>query len=226
MSRAEEILREGADALGVLLDGAQTRTLLAYLDAVLDENTRLNLTAVRDRDEAVVRHLLDSLSLVPLWHAVAGEEPPARLLDVGTGGGFPGAPLAVVWPTTRALLIDGTGKKVHAVERCLAAAGIGNAEPLQTRAVQLHSVHEHARGSFDLVVARAVGRAAKVLDEVARLPAPGGRVFLMKGQPGEDELAEARATARRRRLEEKPVRHTHVTGLARRAVLIYRKPRR
>src|SRR5215510_726345 len=130
-------LVEGARALGVALDGAQAARLDAYLDAVLDVNRTLNLTSVRDRGDAVVRHLLDSLSVVPAWHALAGPAPPRRVLDLGTGGGFPGAVLAVAWPESRALLIDGTGKKARAVADCLARAGIGNAEALQARGTDL-----------------------------------------------------------------------------------------
>ena len=97
---------------------------------MLDENTRINLTGVRDREDAIVRHLVDSLSVVSVWHRIAGPTAPRRVLDVGTGGGFPGAVLAVAWPRTEVLLIDGTGKKIRAVARCLEAAGIDNAEAL------------------------------------------------------------------------------------------------
>jgi len=99
---------------------------------------------VRDRDDAVVRHLLDSLSVVRVWREVAGTDAPRRFLDVGTGGGFPGAVLAVAWPASYGTLIDSTGKKVRAVADALGAAGIRNAEALQCRAEQMHSVRPEA----------------------------------------------------------------------------------
>lgn len=222
MDQARERLRVGADELGVSLSPGAAEQLLAYLDVMLAANERLNLTAIRDRDDALVRHLLDSLSIVPIWHDLAGAAPPSRLLDLGTGGGFPGAPLAVVWPETRALLIDGTGKKVRAVAECLAEAGIGNAEALQSRGADLPRVRPGSKGAFDLVVARAVSRSANVIHETWKLLAPGGRLLVMKGpEVGRDELGPAEEEARRRGLVPEPWRKTAVPGLERRTVLVY-----
>lgn len=222
MDDASTSLMLGAEALGVRLSPAAAERMLAYLDALLAANERVNLTAIRDRDEAIVRHLLDSLSVVPIWHGLAGDDPPSRMVDLGTGGGFPGAPLAVVWPTTQALLIDGTGKKVRAVAECLATAGIENAEALQSRGADLPRVRPGSKGAFDLVVARAVSRAAKVVHETWKLLAPGGRLLVMKGpEVGRDELAPAEEEARRRGLVPEPWRKTSVPGLERRTVLVY-----
>jgi 16S rRNA (guanine527-N7)-methyltransferase len=180
---------------------------------------------VRDRDDAVVRHLLDSLSLVTVWHAVHGDEPPARVLDLGTGGGFPGAVLAVVWPSTRVLMIDGTGKKVHAVSGCLARAGIPNAEAFQVRGADLPKVRPTARASFDLCAARAVASADVLVREFAPVVAPGGVVLLMKGpNTGGDEIAAGDREAKRRGLTVETPRTTDVPGLERRLVLVYRRP--
>ena len=213
---------EGATAVRAPLSAEQAERLLAYLDAVLDENTRVNLTGIRDRADAVVRHLIDSLSLVGVWRAVAGEGPPRRVLDVGTGGGFPGAPLAVVWPETPCLLIDSTGKKVRAVERTLGAAEIPNARALQVRGEQLAGLYPRRRRSFDLVVARAVGRTARLLGECRELVAPGGRLLVMKGpEPPADELDEAAEAAPGAGLVLDSVQETAVPGLDRRKVLVY-----
>ena len=216
-------LREGVAALGLTLTPAQESQLLAYLEAILDWNTRLNLTAVRDPLAAVERHLLDSLSVVPAWAALRGDEPPARFLDVGTGGGFPGAPLAVAWPAAEGLLIDGTGKKVRAVADALARAGIGNAEALQCRGHLLPRERPSTIRSFDLCVARAVGRAATLLREVAPLAAPGGLVLLMKGpEPPADEVEEAHQAARECGLAFAGTHPSGVPGRDRGAILAYR----
>jgi 16S rRNA (guanine527-N7)-methyltransferase len=219
-----DILEQGAAALGVALDPAQRAQLLAYLDAVLEINKTLNLTSVRDRGDAIVRHLLDSLSIVPVWHAVAGAAPPRRLLDLGTGGGFPGAVLAVAWPSAHVLLIDGTGKKVRAVTQCLAAAGITNADALQARGANLPKLRPITRGAFDLCVARAVGQAEALVREFAPLVAPGGRVFLMKGpNTSADEITAGDREARRTGLVAEASQTSQVPGLERRLVLVYRK---
>lgn len=191
---------------------------------MLEINRSLNLTSVRDRGDAVVRHLLDSLSIVPIWHELAGAAPPKRALDLGTGGGFPGAPLAVAWPTTRVVMADATGKKVRAVTQCLKAAGVENAQALQVRGEQMPALFRDLRGSFDLCVARAVGPAAGLVREFAPLVARGGLVLLMKGpNTSEDETAEGAREAKRRGLETLPVRTADVPGLERRLVLVYRR---
>jgi 16S rRNA (guanine527-N7)-methyltransferase len=217
-------LADGAKSLGVALDAAQTARLDAYLDAVLDVNRTLNLTSVRDRGDAVVRHLLDSLSIVPAWHALAGAAPPRRVLDLGTGGGFPGAVLAVAWPESRVLLIDGTGKKARAVAGCLGRAGVTNAEALQARGTDLPKTRPAARASFDLCVARAVGPAAELVRELAPLVAAGGRIVLMKGpNTAADEIAGGEREARRCGLVAESARTADVPGLERRLLLSYAK---
>jgi 16S rRNA (guanine527-N7)-methyltransferase len=179
---------------------------------------------VRDRGDAVVRHLLDSLSIVPAWHALAGAAPPRRVLDLGTGGGFPGAVLAVAWPESRVLLIDGTGKKARAVADCLGRAGVTNAEALQARGTDMPKTRPAARASFDLCVARAVGPAAELVRELAPLVAAGGRIVLMKGpNTAADEIAGGEREARRCGLVAESARTADVPGLERRLLLFYAK---
>jgi 16S rRNA (guanine527-N7)-methyltransferase len=218
-------LIKGAKALDVSLTDEQGLKLLAYLDAMLDENTRVNLTAIRDRDEGIVRHLLDSLSLVEVWRDVSGDRPPRRVLDLGTGGGFPGLPLAVVWPRTEVFLVDSTGKKIRAIERALEAiGGVPNARPLQARGNQLRSVEPRLKYGVDLAVARAVGRTEKVLPEFRGLISKGGWIFSMKGpEPPHDEVKAAQRVAAGLRFEVPRPRETSVPELLARTVLVYRR---
>ncbi|HBB22964.1 MAG TPA: 16S rRNA (guanine(527)-N(7))-methyltransferase RsmG, partial [Pseudomonas sp.] len=104
-SHAEELVR-GAGQLGIPLDDRQQRLLLAYLALLIKWNKAYNLTAVRDPDEMVSRHLLDSLSVVP-FVAEGGR----NWLDVGSGGGMPGVPLAIMFPERAFTLLDSNGKK-------------------------------------------------------------------------------------------------------------------
>jgi len=215
---------DGAATLGVALDAAQIARLDGYLDAMLDVNQHVNLTSIRDRGDAVVRHLLDSLSVVPAWHAVAGAAPPKRVLDLGTGGGFPGAVLAVAWPTSRVLMVDSTGKKVRAVTQCLKTAGVANAQALQVRGEQAPTLFRDMRGAYDLCIARAVGPAARLVRELSPLVARRGFVFLMKGPNTlPEEIAEGEREAERQGLMPLPTRTADVPGLERRLVLVYAK---
>ncbi len=219
-----ERLTAGGDALGLKLSEAQVRSLLTYLAAVLERNERVNVTSVRDPLEAVTRHLLDSLSIVPIWHDLYGPRPPKRVLDLGTGGGFPGAPLAIAWPRSRVLMIDGTGKKVRIVNESLEIADVPNAQALQCRGADLPKARPNSRRGFELCVARAVGRAGPLLAELAPLVAHGGRILLMKGpNPPSDELKEAAREIRRRHLVAEPSRETGVPGGERGQALIWRR---
>jgi 16S rRNA (guanine527-N7)-methyltransferase len=217
-------LVEGAKALGVPLDASQIARLDAYLDAVLEINKTLNLTSIRDRDDAVVRHVLDSLSVVPVWHAAAGAASPRSILDLGTGGGFPGAVLAVAWPDARVLMVDSTAKKVRAVAQALATAGVVNADTRAVRGEQMPALMPTTRGAFDLCIARAVGQAEQLVGELAPLLAKGGRILLMKGpSTAPEEIAAGEREAKRRGLVAEETRTTDVPGLERRLVLVYRK---
>jgi 16S rRNA (guanine527-N7)-methyltransferase len=219
-----ETLLARAAGLGVTLTPDQGTALLRYLDVILEINRGINLTAVRDREDGVVRHLLDSLSIVPVWRELAGTAAPRTLLDVGTGGGFPGAVLACVWPEAKCLLIDGTGKKVRAVADALSAAGIGNAETMQVRASQLPALRPDTRGAFELATARAVAPAEELLRETRHLIASRGFLFAMKGpEPPREEIVAGEAEARRCGLNPLSPRTTNVPGLERRTVLVYRR---
>ncbi|MBI5853164.1 MAG: class I SAM-dependent methyltransferase [Planctomycetes bacterium] len=165
-------IRDGASSIGVAIDDDAARRLAVYLDAMLDENEHVNLTAVRDPSTAVVLHAVDSLAI-----ALAVAEPPRAVFDLGTGNGFPGVACAVLWPSARVVLCDRTQKKLIAIVRCLQLAGIV-AEPLWADADQLPARDPAQLAAFDLVVARAVGDPAAVARGSAPLLAPGGRLAL------------------------------------------------
>src|SRR5690606_29212963 len=168
----EARLVERAAAIGVALLPASAERLLAYLDAMLDENRRTNLTAVREPAQAEVLHVLDALAV-----ALAIVEPPRRILDLGTGNGFPGVAAAVLWPTARVLLCDRTRKKVEAVARALAAAGIA-AETRWLDLAQAPATEPELVAAFDAVLVRAVGEPAAVAALAAPLLARGGQLVL------------------------------------------------
>jgi 16S rRNA (guanine527-N7)-methyltransferase len=132
--------------------------LLAYLDAMLDENQRINLTAVREREAAVMFHALDS---VAMGSAAFGLEVTA-CLDLGTGNGFPGVAALCLYPEAEVVLMDRTLKKLKAIERALDVAGLTSE---RVRTVQMNAIeapkHGHKR-KYDLVAARAVGDAFEV----------------------------------------------------------------
>jgi 16S rRNA (guanine527-N7)-methyltransferase len=171
-------LAEGAAELGVPLDAAQLDALWRYGLLLRERNAQLNLTSIESPEGILTLHMLDSLS-------VASHLGDARtVIDVGTGGGFPGVPLAVAFPDRRFTLIDGTQKKIRFVAEAIATLGIRNAEALPARA---ENMPKDAR--FDVVVVRAVGNLADLLHNASRLVAPSGRLLAMKGRMPTDEIA-------------------------------------
>lgn len=179
----ETRLQQGLDALALHLDGAQRQQLLHYLELLWRWNRHFNLTAVREREAMVARHLLDSLSLRPLL-------PPGAALDVGSGAGLPGIPLAIAAPERRFLLLDSNGKKTRFMFQATRELGLDNCEVARARVESWNGA-----GPFDAVLSRAFASLADMVDTCAHLLAPQGVMLAMKGRPAEEELAAARARA-------------------------------
>ena len=148
--RGRALLLEGGKALG--LDLKPHLEAFSRLYALLQEASgKVNLTALRGEEEVVVKHFLDSLTLLrlPLWQG------PLRVLDLGTGAGFPGLPLKIVRPELELVLVDATRKKVAFVERAIEVLGLKGARALWGRAEVLAREAGH-REAYDRAVARAV----------------------------------------------------------------------
>jgi 16S rRNA (guanine527-N7)-methyltransferase len=161
-----------AKALGATIDAPRAERLLAYLDAMLATNEHVNLTAVRDREHAVVLHVLDGLAFA------LTRLRPAHVLDLGSGNGFPGVCVAALHPGASVVLMDRTGKKVRAIGGCLVAAKLDGVETVHLDAQQAPAVARDLRHAFDVVTARAVGKPEVVAELAAPLTRPGGHLVL------------------------------------------------
>lgn len=171
-------LIEGAGALGIALTEPQLDRLLVFLHLLQRWNHAYNLTAIRDPAMMVSHHLLDSLAVAPY---LEGE----TVLDLGTGAGLPGVPLAIMNPTRRFWLLDSNGKKVRFVRQVVLETGLGNVEPVQSR---IESYRPDIK--FSTIVARAVASIAQIHDQTVSLLARRGVTLLMKGRYPEEELAD------------------------------------
>lgn len=149
-----------AEAMGITLTPTAAAEVIAFLDAMLVTNQHINLTAVRDRDVAVVLHALDSLAFQ------LAELEPRQALDLGTGNGFPGVGVATLCPHAEVTLMDKTGKKIHAIRGCLETAQLARVAAIQVDAKQAPSLDRDLRQGFDVCTARAVARP-EVLAELA-----------------------------------------------------------
>jgi 16S rRNA (guanine527-N7)-methyltransferase len=171
------LLQLGIAELGTEVTPTQVDQLLAYLALLVKWNGAYNLTAVRDPSAMVARHLLDSLAVAPL---LQGE----RFIDVGTGAGLPGVPLAIVRPDVRFELLDSNGKKTRFLFQ------VKTALALDTMAVHQARVESFKPpGLFDAVLSRAFASLGDMINGCRHLIVPGGRFLAMKGQYPEAELA-------------------------------------
>jgi len=168
-------LAGGLRELGLSLDDAQQRALLAYRDLLVKWNRAYNLTAVRDPGEMVQRHLLDSLSV--LAHLDNRDT-----LDVGTGAGLPGIPLAIARPDLRFVLLDSNGKKTRFVRHARRELGLSNVEVVNTRV-------EQYRNAPSQIISRAFAALPDMLQALAPLITDGSRVLAMKAAAADQELA-------------------------------------
>jgi len=152
---------------------------LAGLIALLAKWNRIyNLTAVREPQEMVSRHLLDSLAVAPFLRA-------GRLLDVGTGAGLPGLPLAILFPAQSFTLLDSNAKKLRFIRQVVAELGLNNVEIVHERMQE----YQPAR-AFDMVISRAVASLEVLYRQASHVLAPGGRMLFMKGTLPENEMDE------------------------------------
>ncbi len=170
-----EFLSAGARELEIELPPGGGETLLALVDALERGNAQFNLTAIRDREGMLRKHVLDSLTLQPYLRG-------QRLADVGTGAGFPGLPLAIVNPQRRFTLIEATGKKARFVEQTVESLGLRNVQVVHSRA-ETHRPFE----LFDTVMARALSSLADFVAYAGHLCIPGGRMLAMKGKRPDEE---------------------------------------
>lgn len=161
-----------AKTLGVTIDEPNASQLLAYLDAMLVVNEQINLTAVRDREQAVVLHALDGLAF-----GILGLRP-SHALDIGTGNGFPGVAVAALHPRASVVLLDRTAKKLRAIGTCLLTARIPGVETLQLDAQQAPGLRKDMRAAFDCITARAVATPQECAAMAKPLLAPRGALVL------------------------------------------------
>jgi 16S rRNA (guanine527-N7)-methyltransferase len=183
-----EGLVERLESMGARVSLDRLATVGDYLARLLATNEDMNLTAITDPAGAWERHALDALSLVPLLaHVPAG----GRLVDIGSGGGVPGIPLAIARPDLRVTLVEATQKKARFLAKVSDDLGLANVTVHARRAEDLAA--GPLAGQFDVVTARAVARLARLVPLVAPFARAGGRLLLIKGQRAEEELEEARA---------------------------------
>lgn len=169
-------ISQGCSALTPELDDAAVEKFVVFIRLLEKWNRVTNLTAVRDPLQMVTRHILDSLAVVPFLTR-------GSLLDVGSGAGLPGVPIAIARPGLDVTLLDANAKKSRFVRQAAAELGLDNIQVVQAR------MQEYQPGrSFDMVISRAVASLDELYQQTVHLLRPGGRMLFMKGAVPEQEI--------------------------------------
>ncbi len=180
-----ELLRQGALELGVELGPRETGLFVRLADSLTEANRRFNLTAITQEDRIVTEHFLDSLTALR-----AADPRGKKVLDVGTGGGYPGLPLAIVCPEARCTLMDATAKKIRYVNDVCRELGLDNAAGIAARAEEAGRLPEY-REAYDIVYARAVSDMLILCELCLPFAAVGGLFVAMKSAGAGEEAKRA-----------------------------------
>lgn len=176
MDNSQHILQTGLEQLGLETSKSQVDLLLAFVSLIEKWNKAYNLTAIRNRDEMLRLHILDSLAILP---CVSGQ----KIIDVGTGAGLPGIPLAILMPDREFTLVDSNSKKTRFVQQAALELRLNNVSVVHGRIENLG--HE---GEYDAVLSRAFASLEDIMNMTEYLLQPEGVLIAMKGQKPESEL--------------------------------------
>lgn len=177
-------LKQGSQALGLNLSDEALGLLLKYQDALVLWNKAYNLTAIRDPKEMLVKHLLDSLSILK-------DLPAGRLLDIGTGGGMPGMIIALCQPERQCVLLDSNGKKIRFLKQFITDLKLKNVIAVQTRVENEDSIRE--LGQFDVITSRAFASLLDFVDASKPYMHEKTIIAAMKGLVPQDEIEQLQA---------------------------------
>ena len=174
--------------LGIEFDPGDLDQLALYLDVLLETNKQFNLTAIKEPEDAWTKHILDSLSLIPSLT----KEGVQHVVDVGSGGGLPGIPLAITMPDVTFTLVETTKKKAVFLSDAVEQLGLNNVTVIAERAEYLATKNGGFRDIADAVIARAVGPLNVLLELTVPFAKVGGIVLAIKGERAPIEIEDAR----------------------------------
>jgi 16S rRNA (guanine527-N7)-methyltransferase len=182
-----EMIARAFEDFAVTCEQKQIEKLALYMEQVLERNQHLNLTSITDRSAFIIKHLLDSIACYK-WSEISAAE---SIIDVGTGAGFPGVPLAILFPDKEFTLVDSLNKRVNAISEFIENIDISNAKTMHGRAEDLAHL-PYLREQFDLCLVRAVSEMSVLAEYCLPFIRPGGWLYAYKGESISQEADRAK----------------------------------
>jgi len=193
MKAIEKQFRQGLEVLAIDFEDRHVSASLELIENLLKWNKKINLTAIKNPSDAVTKHLLDSIALLPLVKALQrntndDDTHPFSVLDVGTGAGFPGLPLALFTPNINYTLVDSNNKKISFIRRMTTLLNLSNVEAVHSRIQDIKS-----EAPFNIITARAFADVNDLLNWLPEVYDENTQVLAMKGKLPEEELSTLKA---------------------------------
>lgn len=182
----DKLVQDAREFLNINLTGRQVAALATYEQELLEWNERFNLTAIRDTESIRTKHFLDSFSCSLAWKGA----PPGNMIDIGTGAGFPGLPLKILYPNLKLTLVESVGKKALFCQHIVRVLGLEQVDVIQARAEDLGQDRGH-REHYAWAVARAVAKMSVLSEYLIPLVRIGGTILAQKGESGPAEAQSA-----------------------------------
>lgn len=184
----EKLVQDAQALFNVKITGRQVLSFITYEKELIEWNNKFNLTAIRDPESIRTKHFLDSLSCILAWKA----SPPAHLIDVGTGAGFPGIPLKLLYPSLKLTLVESVSKKAAFCRHIVEVLRLEQVDVIHARAEDLGRDPDH-RETYDWAVARAVANLNVLSEYLIPFVKVGGTALAQKGESGPAEAQSAEA---------------------------------
>lgn len=180
-----EKMLEKSKVLGVRFLVEQAEQFFDYMNLLIEWNKKMNLTAITDPDEIILKHFIDSITILKEI------EDGSKLVDVGTGAGFPGIPLSIMNPSLKITLVDSLNKRLIFLQEVVNKLGLKNVEIIHARAEEFGQ-NKKFRESFDIATSRAVANLSTLSEYLIPLVKVGGKVISMKAAEAQEEIKEAK----------------------------------
>lgn len=178
-------LSEKSNKIGLNMTEDQIKNLYTYMNLLLEWNNHINLTAITQENEIILKHFIDSLTI----HQYIGDK--QNVLDIGTGAGFPGVPLKIIKEETNFILVDSLNKRIHFLEEVKNKLGLKKIELIHSRAEDLAKDNKY-RENVDIAVSRAVANLRVLVEYMLPFVKVGGKCICMKGPNLEEEINESK----------------------------------